>query len=94
MRLILPLYDPAAKIVSDFGENGAANITVNYTVFNNPMTSTYNDLYSGIGEIRSSGSPQPEQWFTISGLPVDPATAVPGIYIRQTDGKSEKVVIR
>lgn len=82
------------SIGKPFGENGAANITVNYTVFNNPMTSTYNDLYSGIGEIRSSGSPQPEQWFTISGLPVDPATAVPGIYIRQTDGKSEKIVIR
>lgn len=81
------------SIGKPFGENGKTDLTVNYTVFNNPMTSVYTDLYSSVEDIEYSEPLQPEQWFTISGIPVNPATAAPGIYIRKTPSKVEKVII-
>ncbi len=34
---------------------------------------------------------QPEQWFDLRGLPVDPETAAPGLYIRKQGSKVEKI---
>lgn len=74
------------------------DFTVNYTAFGNPMTSVYSGFFAAVDDIVSDDGAESddadEQWFTIYGVRIDPASAAPGLYIRQYGGKTEKRIIR
>lgn len=72
------------------------DFTVSYTAFGNPMTSVYTDFYAALDDIFAddTSANADEQWFTIDGIRIDPASAAPGIYIRRCGGKTEKRLIR
>lgn len=72
------------------------DFTVSYTAFGNPMTSVYTDFYASLDDIFAddTSANADEQWFTIDGIRIDPASAAPGIYIRRCGGKTEKRLIR
>lgn len=73
---------------------GKMNVTVNYTVANNVMTSTYEWVYAGIDDIVVSETEGEEIWYNLSGIIIDPAAATPGLYIKVKDGHSTKVVVK
>ena len=60
------------------------------------MTSVYTDFYAALDDIFAddTSANADEQWFTIDGIRIDPASAAPGIYIRLCGGKTEKRLIR
>lgn len=71
------------------------NVTVNYTVGGNPMTSTYEYAYSDaptIGEDLSGE--QPSEWYTLQGARVSGDNLPTGIYIRRQGDRTEKIHIR
>lgn len=75
--------------------NDALNFTVNYTAFGNPMTSVYTDVHASVDDILADDAHDTdEQWYTIDGIRIDPATAAPGLYIRHRAGKAEKLLLR
>lgn len=49
--------------------------------------------YAGIGSVETDGEESPARWFNLQGTEVDSPT-LPGIYIKATSGKREKVIIR
>lgn len=72
------------------------DFTVNYTAFGNPMTSVYAGFFAAIDDVFAddASANADEQWFTIDGISIDPASAAPGIYIRRCGDKTEKRLIR
>ncbi len=68
------------------------NVTVNYTVANNPMTSTYEWIYTGIEQLNPDADTE-EIWYNLSGLRIDKNRAVPGIYIVVKNGQPTKVLV-
>lgn len=71
------------------------NVVVNYTVSGNPMTSTYKYAYSGIDDIQTdTEKPLTEKWYNLNGVEVDREHLTPGIYVRISDGKASKTVIK
>lgn len=72
------------------------NVKVNYTVQRNPMTSTYEWVYdesNGIDDLEADET-HVEQWYSLSGMPVNPEEMPSGVYIRVRDGKAQKVTHR
>ncbi len=74
-------------------EGGAMEVTLNYTVFGNAMTSSYSGIYSGINNIDASDSAA-GVWFTLSGLRLPGKPVQPGIYIRRSGTMAKKTIVR
>lgn len=73
------------------------SVTVNYTVANNVMNSTYDWVYpdlSGIDGVASPGLNEPATYYNLSGYPVDSSSLSPGIYIRVQNGRSQKITVK
>lgn len=71
------------------------NVTVNYTVANNPMSTSYEWVYAGMKEIEAIADADGiESWYNLSGLQVDNNTSVPGIYIVVKNGTARKVLVK
>lgn len=68
------------------------NVIVNYTVANNPMTSYYEWIYTGIDNLNPDADTD-EVWYNISGLRIDKDRAAPGIYIVVKNGRTSKVTV-
>lgn len=77
--------------------DGKLNVTVNYTVSSNAMSTTYEYAYSGIDGVetdltdREDGAPV--EWYTLSGQRLPAADLPSGIYIRRQGSHAEKVVV-
>lgn len=69
------------------------DITVNYTVFGNPMTSVYSALYSSVDTPAASPGSDEVQWYSVSGMHINEPTS-PGVYIRRTPARTQKILIR
>lgn len=68
-------------------------VTLDYTVFGNAMTSSYSGIYSGINGIDAADSAD-DVWFTLSGLRLPGKPVQPGIYIRRSGTMAKKTTVR
>lgn len=75
------------------------NVTVNYTVFNNPMTSDYHNIRTSpveetVQDMENPGYDTPVEWYTLTGIPVDGDTPAPGVYLRKKGHEVSKVLVK
>lgn len=71
------------------------NVTVNYTVGGNPMTSTYEYAYSDAAAVEETPSAEsPVEWYTLDGIRMKGSDLPPGLYIRRTGNIAEKIRIQ
>lgn len=73
--------------------DGKMNVTVNYTVFGNAMTSTYDMTYTSAPLTEALDSPEAE-WYTPAGVKADKASLRPGIYIVREGSRTRKTIVR
>lgn len=77
--------------------DGKLDVTVNYTVSNNVMTTSYEYAYSAIDGLESDHpgreTDAPVEWYTLSGRRVAGDNLPSGIYLRRQGSRAEKVVV-
>lgn len=65
------------------------------TYYYSPSYATVSFPTTGVDEIAADGGDGNEtRWYNMQGQPVDGATATPGLYIKQTGGKTSKVLVK
>lgn len=92
------------EIVTDLSEFAGQNIYValRHVAEKTGFVSFFDDFYfehfngkeNSVMTIESWPSAEKTELYNLNGLPVDPATALPGIYIRRCGNKTDKIVIR
>ncbi len=51
-------------------------------------------ISGGVEGVEVSGADAPATYYNLNGLPVDPATAAPGLYIKKQGGNTSKVIVK
>ena len=83
------------RIASPLASEAQMNVKVNYVVYNNPMSSTYTEVYASTTDVEVIAEDAPETgWYTLQGTRVDADALKPGVYIRLQGAKTQKVHVR